>query len=405
MDTHMPWQKPAVEIKQVKFIALAPVSWGDGFMRDVSILALQTACGKIGLGSAYTSANKLQTVWAQYKDHIHWHALNPAQTEDWVKTAAKLPENKGFDGTGPDTIPGLSAINIALWDLLGQCLAQPLSNLIGTAYWKSLPAYASLELDYDLTGPDKKLEQNLTQAMDRGFNAIKLYLPRFGYHTADKPAAAWQALEESYLRTARQIVGPDITLMLDTFGSAVDWPNDTSWAEHIRNVLAEEKYLWFEEPLSPENTEGHLALKSTSGPKISGGEFFTDPDNFKYWAEHQVVDILQPDCTISGGLSTLLHAREHAQKHGLAVIPHGWSSAVGLAADVQFLAANQPDALCFVEYMPGPHVKDIVTNNPFSLDSAGNLSVPTSPGLGIELNWHLADSNTFPFAGIAVSTP
>lgn len=295
------WQPPAVELTKVHFIALAPVSWGDGFMRDVSILSLETRCGKIGLGCAYTSAHKLQAAWTQFEPQIQWQALNPNQTKAWVNTAATLPENQGFDGHGADTIPALSAINIALWDLLGQCLAQPISTLIGPAHWQTLPAYASLTLPYDLGGPGETFKQILLDALAQGFKAIKLFLPKFGYRTTHKTATEWATLEENYLVTAREILGKDFTLMLDTFGSAQDWPDNVTWATHISRILASQNYLWFEEPLSPKNTRGYASLRNAHGPKISGGEFLTDPAAFAHWATDKMVDILQPDCTISGG--------------------------------------------------------------------------------------------------------
>jgi L-alanine-DL-glutamate epimerase-like enolase superfamily enzyme len=141
---------------------------------------------------------------------INWYTLNPEQTVAWVSEAAQLPENRGFDGEGPDIIPGLSAINIALWDLLGHCLHQPLCRLINknNQCRSSLPAYASLELEYTLSGPSDKLKEHLTKTCEKGFTAIKLYLPRFGYRTEKLTTQQWDELEASYLIQAREIVGP-----------------------------------------------------------------------------------------------------------------------------------------------------------------------------------------------------
>jgi L-alanine-DL-glutamate epimerase-like enolase superfamily enzyme len=90
--------------------------------------------------------------------------------------------------------------------------------------------------------------------------------------------------------------------MLDTFGSAGDWPNDEAWAQRICKILVDQQYLWFEEPLSPNNIRGHQDLSASEDIRISGGEFFTEPSRFTQWAKTGVVDILQPDCTIAGGL-------------------------------------------------------------------------------------------------------
>jgi len=392
----------AVALERAYCIALAPVSWGDGFMRDVSILALKTSCGKLALGSAYTHANKLKAAWDHYAPLIDFSHINPNQTLEWVRAVNQANANHGFiqDEKGEDVVPALSAINIALWDLLGQCLNQPLCQLIGGHNHANLKAYASLEIDYDTNGPQRDFELKLYQMLEQGFRAIKLYLPRFGYQTSELSSAQWQHLEAQYISQARAIVGPNIDLMLDTFGSAHDWPDDLAWAERLKSLLTEYNYVWFEEPLSPNNRDGFKQLKQQKGCKITGGEFFTRMKDFNNWCEHQLVDIIQPDCTIAGGLSTLLAVRQKASANNIDVIPHGWSSAVGLAADVQFLSATQPEGYCILEYMPSPHVTDILKNNPFYLNTDGYIKVPTQPGLGINLDWHKAQAGLFPFTGL-----
>ena len=78
--------------------------------------------------------------------------------------------------------------------------------------------------------------------------------------------------------------------------------------------------------------------------------------------------------------------RNAASKNDIDLIPHGWNTAVGLAADLQFQATLSEARYCMVEYRPHKLITDVLKNNPFSLDSEGKIAVPTGAGLGVELN-------------------
>ena len=78
--------------------------------------------------------------------------------------------------------------------------------------------------------------------------------------------------------------------------------------------------------------------------------------------------------------------RNAARKNYLNVIPHGWNTAVGLAADLQFQATVSDDRFCMVEYRPHKIITDLLKHNPFALDDEGKITVPTGAGLGVELN-------------------
>ena len=100
----------------------------------------------------------------------------------------------------------------------------------------------------------------------------------------------------------------------------------------------------------------------------------------------KAVDILQPDCTRVGGLTRMQSIRQVARQNGLHVIPHGWNTAVGLAADLQFQATAPGDKYCMVEFWPDNWITDLLKNDPFALDTEGKIMVPEGAGLGVELN-------------------
>jgi L-alanine-DL-glutamate epimerase-like enolase superfamily enzyme len=149
-------------------------------------------------------------------------------------------------------------------------------------------------------------------------------------------------------------------------------------------MLAEYDVTWFEEALPPDDIEGFKLLREHAPLPISTGEVLTRRQSFLPWIERGAVDIVQPDCTKVGGLTESRRIGWAAYDHNVMLVPHGWNTAVGLAADLHLVAAL-PVAR-WVEYLtPSPYIEEIITT-PFRLDADGLLPIPTTPGLGIELD-------------------
>ena len=83
--------------------------------------------------------------------------------------------------------------------------------------------------------------------------------------------------------------------------------------------------------------------------------------------------------------------REVASKNNINLIPHGWNTAIGLAADLQFQATVSEKRYCMVEYWSHRTITNLLKNNPFALDNDGKISVPAGAGLGVELNEQFGD--------------
>ena len=185
-------------------------------------------------------------------------------------------------------------------------------------------------------------------------------------------------------RTARDTVGPDVELMVDAGGSEQFWPHGYKWALETAKMLADYDIVWFEEALPPDDIEGFIELRRHSPVPIATGEVLTRRQSFRPFLERQAVDIIQPDCTKCGGLTEAWRIAWMAYDHNILFVPHGWNTAIGLAADLA-LVASIPVAR-YVEYLtPSPYIEEIITE-PFKVDAEGYLPIPDRPGLGIELN-------------------
>lgn len=379
------------QLKSVEIIPMPAISWGNDFYKDVSVLKVVTREGLVGLGAAYTSAKVLKRVWAAYSSQVDFYSLALDQVQ---KIVAQVCE-AGLHVTQPELVPALSALDIALWDLHGHRAGQSVASLIGGATSNRIKAYASLEIPLPKANSDfADFEQYLRSMLAQNFKAIKLYFPRLGYRDRGLDSAAygfgwtpaqWDQFEEQLFARARDIVGPKIDLMLDVFGSADDWVSDMDWAVKTCNRLEQYGFLWFEEPFRPEDMSKYRALSARTSLSLSACEFFTDPSELELWAQQQVVSILQPDCTCSGGVSTLVRVRDAALAKGVTMIPHGWSTAVGMAADIQVMATMPEGPLRMVEYMPKPSVTSLLKGNPFMLGEDGMVEVSQKPGLGVAL--------------------
>src|SRR5262245_49519601 len=287
------------------------------------------------------------------------------------RVSEKLRQSTFWQGRGGAVEHAISGLDIALWDLMGKVCNQPVARLLGGCYRDRIKPYGSIL--FDEPGP---LRATLQQIVARGFQAIKLGWRPFGRRD--------RKTDELLIRTARDTVGPGIELMVDAGGSEQFWPHGYKWALETAKMLAAYDVVWFEEALPPDDLDGYVELRRHAPLPIATGEVLTRRQSFRPFLERHAVDIVQPDCTKCGGISECLRVAWMAYEHNVLYVPHGWNTAVGLAADLHLVAAV-PVAQ-YVEYLtPCVYLDELITE-PFVPDAEGYLRIPDGPGLGIELN-------------------
>lgn len=331
-----------------------------------TLLSVQTDEGVRGWGSVYTNDGLVQAALEVLRPLYEGeNALEPERVSE------KLHQHMFWLGRGGSITHTISGIDIALWDILGKATGQPVGRLLGGRYRDRVQPYASLLMD-----EPSKLRDHLEQVMAQGFRAFKMGWGPFGRTSA--------ALDEEIVRTAREAVGEDAKLMVDAGGSDAFWTNGYKWALRTAHMLAEYDVYWFEEPLQPDALEDYVQLRRAAPLPISGGEVLTRRQSFQPWLHAGAFDIVQPDVTKVGGISEERRIAWMAQENGIRFIPHGWNTAIGLAADLQ-LASAFP-ATDMVEYITGSPYLDELAAGGWQLDEDGMLEIPSSPGLGIELD-------------------
>lgn len=331
-----------------------------------TLIAVHTDQGLVGLGSVFTNDALVRASLAVLEPLYRGEsALEPERVTE------KLHQHMFWLGRGGSITHTISGIDIALWDLLGKATGQPVGRLLGGCYRERVQPYASL-----LMQEPTKMRDSLQAVQAEGFRAFKIGWGPFGRVS--------NALDEAIVQAARDAIGPDARLMVDAGGSDAHWTNGYKWALNTAQMLADYDVFWFEEPLQPDSLDDFVLLREHSPVAIAGGEVLTRRQTFLSWLQARAFDIVQPDVTKVGGISEERRIAWMAQDHGVRFIPHGWNTAVGLAADLHLASAIPGTDL--VEYLTGSPFIDDITIGGWQLDSDGMLNIPTQPGLGLQLD-------------------
>ena len=343
--------------------------WANEIKRDDCIhtlVAVYTDEGIVGWGSAFTNDALVEGALGVLEPLFLGE--DPREPE---RVSEKLHANTFWMGRGGAITHTISAIDIAMWDILGKATGQPVGRLLGGRYRDRVRPYASL-----LMQAPEPLTEKLLAVREQGFQAFKIGWGPFGRKD--------NATDERIVRAAREAVGPQSLLMVDAGGSDAFWRQGYKWAARTARMLAEYDVYWFEEPLPPDNLSDYILLRQNSPISIAGGEVLTRRQSFDPWIRGGAFDIVQPDVTKVGGISETRRIAWTAEDAGVRFIPHGWNTALGLAADLHLASASQNTDL--VEYLTGSPFIDTIVEHPWKLDDMGMLAVPDGPGLGISLN-------------------
>lgn len=256
--------------------------------------------------------------------------------------------------TGP-VVYGLSGLDIALWDLAGKRAGQPLHALLGGARRTRLPAYASLVRYTDTA----LVRTNAKRALDQGYRAIKLH-----------------EIGVEQVRAAREAIGPDTKLMMDT---NCPWTIDEALA--IAEGVRPYDLHWLEEPIWPPEDFAALAeVRRRCGIPVSAGENAMSLKHFEQMFDASAVDVAQPSVTKIGGVSEMMRIAALARERGVALVPHSPYFGPGLLATLHMAAAFEHETMIevsFVELGASPLGESVQPQG-------GMIAVPQGPGLGCD---------------------
>ncbi len=270
----------------------------------------------------------------------------------------------------------MSGIDMALWDLRGKALGQSVSELMGGRYVDQVPCYATGMYFKDMPEPDliASIVEEASSYQQQGFTAIKIKVGK---------NLAFDIRQVEALRDAL----PNLTMMADS-----NHAYDLTEAIQMGRVLEENRFSWFEEPLSPEFENQFRQLQDKLDIPIATGECEQTRYGFQKLLSTGGVQIAQPDLAYCGGPSEALKIRTLASSMGINVVPHCWGTMLNLAAATHFLASGYREpgrkevAPPLLEYDRTPNaLRDELFEVPVLVEG-GTATVPTGPGLGVVVN-------------------
>ena len=284
-------------------------------------------------------------------------------------------------GRKGSVVSGISAIDMALWDIAGKAYSVPVHRLLGGAFRTKVQAYATGFYRISGQGEAKRLGEEAIAHYEAGFRAMKVKL---GYGVQDDLTVMREI--------GRSLAGRGVTLMVDT-----NHAYGVGDAIRLGYGLAEYNLRWYEEPVAPEHIAGYREVRSRLSMPIAGGENEHTLYGFRDFLGAGAVDIAQPDLGSVGGFTACRHVVALAQAHGVQINPHVWGSAIAQAASLQMIAAvpvahhsvfaEEP----IFEYDRSSHpFRQFLVKEPVT-QVDGWVDIPQRPGLGVEVDRAVLD--------------
>ena len=298
------------------------------------------------------------------------------------------------DGSANMLLRAASAIEIALWDLAGKLLNQPVATLLGGHYRDRVLVYRD-------EGPANMLDRtscndwaDKMKSDPAGWTAFRVALPRVAAKADGARDASNRVLTTRELREIRQAfeycrdaIGWDRDLIVRCEGEY-----DLRSALQLTEALDPVKPLWLEDPLPPDFSQSWVRLTQTSKVPIATGENLARRQGFRDFIVSQGCDIVQVDMRNAGGLLESKKIASLAELYGLPMAAHNSGSAVSAMATVQWAAAVR-DFLAAETVIGRRNWMDDVIVHEGPLVSQGYMAVGQKPGLGVELNAEVVKAN------------
>ncbi len=328
--------------------------WGEAFAQGLEPPQIAAAVIQSALAPLVIGADPLDV-------EVLWHRMYHA-TRDY--------------GRKGSVVAGISAIDIALWDLAGQIHGVPVHKLLGGAFRTRVQAYATGFYRISGQGEAARLADEARAHHAAGFRCMKVKL---GYGLADD-IAVMQSV-------ARAVEGLGVTLMVDT-----NHAYGVGDAVRLGQAIEGFGLRWYEEPVAPEHVAGYREVRSRVRIPIAGGENEHTLYGFRDFLAAGAVDVAQPDIGSVGGFTACRHVIALAQAHGVQVNPHVWGSAIAQAASLQLMAAV-PVAHHSV-FAEEPIFEYDRSSHPFRQQLVaepvqqvgGWIEIPARPGLGVSVD-------------------
>jgi D-galactarolactone cycloisomerase len=361
----------------------APFAFSQGWVgqRSATLVEVKTDTGLVGWGEAFAQGLEPPEIAAVVIDKALRPIVTGADPLDIEVLWHRMYHLTRDYGRKGSVIAGISAVDMALWDIAGKHYNVPVYRLLGGAFRTQVQCYATGFYRLKGQGEAKRLGEEAIRHFESGFSNMKVKL---GFGIDDDLACMAEI--------GRALKGRPARLMIDT-------NHAYGRADALRLGRALEPYnlRWYEEPVAPEDIDGYAEMRQKLSMPIAGGENEHTLFGFRALIGAGAVDIAQPDLGSCGGISAGKHIIALAHAHGVQVNPHVWGSAIAQAASLQLLAAIPVTHHSL--FASEPILEFDCSSHPFRThliahpiqQSNGHVNIPSGPGLGIEVDRTVLD--------------
>jgi len=355
----------------MKITAVTPLVLGTPW-RNLTFVRVETDSGIYGLGEVRLN-NRTNALLGYLGEAMPRYVIgrDPFDIEDLV---AQMTIGD-FGRMGEITMSAMSIIEMACWDIMGKSLGLPCYRLMGGAVRDRIKAYANGW--YTVERTPQMFHDAALRVVERGYLALKLDPFGAGRYelTLDEQARA-----VDLVGAVRDAIGPEREIMLEMHGRF-----NPATAILMANKLEKFRLAWIEEPVPPENLSELKRVAERVSVPVAAGERLHTMNEFRYLLDLYAVDIVQPDITHFGGLTLTRRLAAWADVYNVLIAPHNVGGPVSTAAALH-VAACTPNFMIQEHFndFADSWVKQAAPGVPEVVD--GYFSLPTAPGLGVELN-------------------
>ena len=379
-------------IINVEALVISVPAQGNAFAQgseETLLVRITDENGLVGIGECVATPHVIKEMVNTRTIHFWSQGIKDILLgADPIETVAlydRIYHGSFYHGRRGILIHALSAIDIALHELAGKQINQPVYKLLGGARCEKIRPYATIYpgdiYDGPLSTVVSELNKQVEIAIDQGLRAIKVPV-LFGEHLNDKKLIP-------FVKECRHMVGDNIDLMLDFGYRWRDW-QDAAW---LLKRLDDYDIYFAEAPLAHDNLRGHAKLVEVSPIRVGGAEFATTRWECLEWLEKGDVSLLQPGVSRAGGFVELMRIAEICELYGASLIPHSYATGITDTCNFHLQAASL--TIPMVEFRSsklGPSRLRTELVHPAEPEiKDGFVELPTEPGLGITLNEELVD--------------
>lgn len=347
-------------------VAPRPSSDGWSLGQTMIFVKLETDSGLVGWGEAYALSHR--QLAAREIILALGEALKQMDEATPRGFLHHLARPMDTDHPGIDYACAVSAIEIALWDLLGKSTGLPLHALLGGALIDKVPLYANA-WDDRVQSP-QAVADRCAMMKSQGYRAVKIYpLQRATLEEA-----------EACVRLTREAIGPDADMLID-FGVQADQRHA------LRAARLFEPYnpYWIEEPVAGDDLAGMAEFRAATTCRITTGERQAGVRHYRNVLMARAADVLNPDIAGAGGILEMLAIGAMADAHGMKISPHSWNSTTVAFLAMLHVCAVMPNAIYAELYYDYLELGAAFADCDYVI-ADGYASLPRAPGLGVRMN-------------------